>query len=166
MLVIKNATFWRFKCQKCFMTFVLQNWHLNIRIWHFKCRRLAFMKLTLCTSPTWAWNVVTPPPLMVIPIMPGNQGSKVYLGIGHASTSISCSFLTLDLVNVVDSLTHLWQRTSTWLLQRILTGNNTLERKKIFYWSLNSTKWGMLFTKKRKTLFVDRNKLVGTKNRI
>ena len=23
------------------------NWHLNARIWRFKCRRLAFMKLTL-----------------------------------------------------------------------------------------------------------------------
>ena len=31
----------------CFIKLVLGNWHLNARIWHFKCRHLAFMKLTL-----------------------------------------------------------------------------------------------------------------------
>ena len=148
MLVIKNATFWRFKCQKCFMTFVLRNWHLNIRIWHFKCRRLAFMKLTLCTSPTWACNVVNPPPSHGHTDHAG-KSSKVYLGIGHASTSISCSFLTLDLVNVVDSFTHLWQRTSTWLLQRILTGNNTLKRRKYFIGAWIPPNGACFFLKKK-----------------
>ena len=28
------------------MKLVLGNWHLNAGIWHFKCRHLAFMKLT------------------------------------------------------------------------------------------------------------------------
>ena len=28
------------------MKLILGNWHLNTRIWHFNCRRLAFMKLT------------------------------------------------------------------------------------------------------------------------
>ena len=41
-----NASFWRFKCQKCFKKLVLGNWLLNPRIWHFKHRGLAFMKLT------------------------------------------------------------------------------------------------------------------------
>ena len=43
----KCATFWHFNIQKCLMELILIHWYLNARIWHFKWRRLAVMKLTL-----------------------------------------------------------------------------------------------------------------------
>ena len=52
----KYATFWRFKCQKCFKKLVLWNRHLNAIIWNLKCRRLAFMKLT---PGHWPWLLLS-----------------------------------------------------------------------------------------------------------
>ena len=60
--------------------------------------------------------------------------------VSGSVTTISGSVFWLDLVDVIDGFTHLWERSSTHLFQWILTGNNTCKRKMYFvFWKCSKT---------------------------